>query len=157
MTLLWWTQISLPATKCCNYSIVTLNLDGDKSRVFYCQFKSNSKTVSTKSNNIHVDSKLPNSDWITQTDIPHDIQLLSLFWGQSIDLLFISNVFFFQDLISSKRFFLNYGLPILSKATFWVFTQLMPMSLQIQDNSRKASISRNKQIIISMDTHYPHP
>ena len=106
MKLLWWTQLSLPATKCCNYSIVTLNFEGDKSRVFYCQFKSNSKTVSTKSNNIHVDSKLPNSDWITQTDIPHDIQLLSLFWGQSIDLLFISNVFFFQDLINFKRSFL---------------------------------------------------
>ena len=41
------------------HSWAPLNLDGDKSRVFYCEFNSNSKTVSTKSDNLHVDSKLP--------------------------------------------------------------------------------------------------
>ena len=41
------------------HSWVPINLDGDKSRVFYYQCFSKSKTVSTKWNNLHVDSKLP--------------------------------------------------------------------------------------------------
>ena len=53
--LFWWTHISPPATKFCNYSNVylsllwdswgPLNVEGDKSTVFYRQFNSKSSTT----------------------------------------------------------------------------------------------------------------
>ena len=73
------------------------------------------------------------SDWITHTDIAHDIQLLSLFPGQSVDLLFISNMFFFQDLISFKRCFFYF------------------MVCQYYPNKAPNLCKKN------MNIYYPHP
>ena len=119
------------------HSWAPLNLDGDKSRVFYCQCNSNSKTVSKKSNNLHVEQWANSQSWLSPK-YPQTLDLgcagITVFLQQdaccfqsdnvvtwlirfrlnyshryttwyptSFTFLFISNVFFFHDLISFKR------------------------------------------------------